>query len=89
MAHTRTHVIQDPDLLVDQLEDGHLEVRESILDKEGNPTYHRYVLHPGAYAGDKDPRVQVLAQRVHTRDVIGAWEAAEALRKEIEDARTA
>ena len=81
MAHTRTHVIQDPDLLVDQLEDGHLEVRESILDEEGNPTYHRYVLHPGAYAGDRDPRVKVLATRVHTRQVVDAWKATEAARE--------
>ena len=83
MAHTRTHVIQDPDLKVDQLEDGHLEVAtviEGVLDFRGNPTYHRYVLHPGAYVGDKDPRVQVLAQRVHTAQVISDWEAAEAAR---------
>ncbi len=80
MAHTRTHVIQDPDLLVDQLEDGHLEVRENILDEDGHPTYHRYVLYPGAYTRDRDSRVQVIAQRVHTRQVIDAWKAAEAAR---------
>ena len=84
MSHTRIHVIQDPDLLVDQLEDGQLEVatvQEGILDARGNPTYHRYVLHPGAYYRDKDLRVQVVAQRVHTSKVISDWQTVEAARK--------
>lgn len=75
MERKRTRVVNDSDLLVDQLEDGHLEVRENVLDEDGKPTYHRYVLHPGAHYGDKDPRVQVIAQRVHTPDVVRSWKA--------------
>ena len=85
MSHTRTHVVQDSDLKVDQLENGNLEVAtviEGVLDSRGGLTYHRYVVHPGMYYGDKDPRVQVIAQRVHTPKVISEWEADAALRRE-------
>ena len=81
MKRTRTPVITDPDLQVTQLENGHLEVRETRIDDDGDTYYYRYVAHPGMYTGDKDARVDALAKRVHTPGVVAAFCEAERVRR--------
>lgn len=76
MKRTRIYIITDPDLQVTQLEDGHLEVRETLVDEDGDEYYHRYVVHPGMSTENKDSRVNTLAKKVHTSEVVAAfWEA--------------
>ena len=81
MKRIRTHVITDPGLQVTQLEDGHLEVREVFQDEDGDNYYQRYVVAPGEYTGDRDSRVHILAQRVHTSEVVATYREAEAARE--------
>ncbi len=81
MRDTSKFIITDPDLQVVELEDGHLEVREASVDESGNKHYHRYVVHPGMDTSDKDSRVNDLAKRVHTPQVVAAFWEAEAARE--------
>ncbi len=81
MKRRENHPINDPDLQVTQLEDGHLEVRETLVDADGNQYYHRYVVHPGMHTGGKDVRVDLLAKRVHTPKVVADFTEAERLRE--------
>lgn len=84
MKQIRIPVIKDSDLQATQLNDGQIEVRETLVDEEGDNYYHRYVVHPGMYTGDRDPRVQTLAQRAHTREVITKYQLAVAERARAE-----
>ncbi len=79
MRRTRRAVAIENDLLITQLEDGHLEVREVYLDDEGEPYYHRYVIHPGMDVTAKSVQVKNIVAKAHTPRVIAAWEAAQAL----------
>ncbi len=75
MERIRTPVITESDLQVIELEDGQLEVRETLVNEAGDKYYHRYVVHPGMATADKDPRVDTLAKRVHTSKVVADfWE---------------
>ena len=81
MEDIRTLVITDPDLQVTQLEDGHLEVRETLVNGAGDKYFHRYVVHPGMDTSDKDPRVDALTKRVHTPAVVTKFWEKEAERE--------
>ena len=59
--------------MVHKLPDGQLEVRKIILDEDGDPVYHRFVIIPGGVRFDEDVRVKTIAQRYHTTKVIVAW----------------
>ena len=76
MKTRRECILSESDLLVDKLPDGQLEVRELLVDKDGDKYYHRYVVHPGMATEEKDTRVDVLAKRIHTPKVVtDFWEA--------------
>ena len=76
VKRTRIPIITDPDLQVTQLDDGQLEVRETLVDEDGDKYYHRYVVHPGMDTTEKDARVDTLAKKVHTPKVVSDfWEA--------------
>jgi len=57
----------------------HVQVREAIQVLEDgqviSQSYHRYVVSPLDDTTDKDPKVQAVAEAVHTQDVIDAYQA--------------
>ena len=66
------------------LEDGQLQVRRSRRVYDGTEMiaeqYHRHVVVPGDSVLGEDPRVQAVAQILHTPEVVAAWKAAHPLR---------
>ena len=81
MKNIRELVLLTDNLLVNKLPDGQLEVRTVIWDEDGDPIYHRHVLHPGQNLVDQNPQVKRIAESIHTPSVIVEWEAAEAARR--------
>ncbi len=79
MERTRTHILSEPDLLVTELENGHLEVRKTLII-DGRPVYHRHVISPGDGDANEEARVKALVRAVHTPQVITTYKAAEAER---------
>ncbi len=73
MENRRERLLFEPDLLVDKLPDGKLEVRKVVLDEDGSTTYHRHVVIPGGVQPDEDERVKTIAQIIHTPTVIDVW----------------
>ena len=61
------------------LEDGHIQVRQAtkVLEdgKELSKSYHRWVVSPGDDFKKQDKRVKKIAQVIHTKDVVDAYNA--------------
>ena len=61
------------------LEDGQIQVRRADkIFRDGveiAKAYHRHVIHPGADVTNEDVRVRVVAEVVHSPDVVAAWRA--------------
>ncbi|TES88921.1 MAG: hypothetical protein E3J94_07100 [Desulfobacteraceae bacterium] len=58
---------------------GHIQVRQitRIMEdgKELSMSYHRHVISPGDDYSDQDERTQVLANAIHTPEVVKAYKA--------------
>ena len=61
--------------------DGQIQVRtDTIIEKDGveiSRTYHRHVVVPGQDVSGQDASVQIVANAVHTAEVIAAFKAAQ------------
>jgi len=61
--------------------DGQIQVRtDTIIEKDGveiSRTYHRHVVVPGQDVSGQDASVQIVANAVHTPEVIAAYKAAQ------------
>ncbi len=74
MENRRERLLNTPDLIVDKLPDGQIEIgKKTGLDAQGNPTYHRYVILPGRVEIDEDPRIKVIVESVHTPTLVSIW----------------
>jgi hypothetical protein len=60
-------------------EDGHIQVRKitRILEDgvEISKAYHRHVVSPGEAYDNEDSRTQMLAQTIHTKEVVDTYKA--------------
>ena len=68
------------------LEDGQIQVKRTIHILENGVRIaerlpHRHVVAPGDDVSGEDSRVRVVAQALHTPEVIAAYEAAKAARR--------
>ena len=66
---------------INAIRTGHIQVRTAtlILDdgKEIGKTYHRHVIAPDQDTSKEDPRVQAIANIIHTKEVIDAYKATQ------------
>ena len=66
---------------IEVLETGHIQVRTAtlILDdgKEIGKTYHRHVIAPDQDTSKEDPKVQAIANIIHTKEVIDTYKATQ------------
>jgi hypothetical protein len=60
-------------------EDGHIQVRQIIRILEDgveiSKAYHRHVVSPGEAYDNEDSRTQMLAQTIHTKEVVDTYKA--------------
>jgi len=65
----------------DVLANGNIQVRtDTIIEKDGveiSRTYHRHVIAPGDDVSGEDASVQIVANAVHTPEVIAAYKAVQ------------
>jgi hypothetical protein len=65
-------------------ESGHIQVRKitRILEDgvEISKTYHRHVVNPGEAYENEDARTKDIASVIHTKTVVDAYKAEEALK---------
>jgi len=68
------------------LADGQIQVRtDTVIERDGveiSRTFHRHVVAPGDDVSGEDGSVQIVANAVHTAEVIAAFKAAQ---EEFED----
>ena len=71
-------------VVIDQIEitrNGHIQVRKATLiledGKEIGKTYHRHTIAPDQDTSKEDPRVQAIANIIHTKEVIDAYKATQ------------
>ena len=66
---------------IEAIETGHIQVRQAtkIIEdgKEIGKTYHRHVVSPGDDTSKEDPRVQAIANIIHTKDVVDTYKATQ------------
>jgi len=66
---------------INAIRTGHIQVRTATLiledGKEIGKTYHRHVIAPDQDTSKEDPRVQAIANIIHTKEVIDAYKATQ------------
>jgi len=64
---------------IDAIRTGHIQVRTATLiledGKEIGKTYHRHVIAPDGDTSKEDPRVQEIANIIHTKEVVDTYKA--------------
>ena len=71
-------------VVIDQIEitrNGHIQIRKATLiledGKEIGKTYHRHTIAPDQDTSKEDPRVQAIANIIHTKEVIDTYKATQ------------